>query len=533
MGRPRFLIGILLVSVTAVAVLPLYTSFYLHPSFTRLLTEQTAQEAVRVASHLASTRKDSGPLGRESITQELQEDISRFISDFGLQKVKVFAPSGEIVYSSEQGDVGGKNTQPYFREIVAKGEAHTNVTRRDRRTLEGETMPVDVVETYVPVMSGGMFLGAFEIYYNITAGKRQLDTLISRSSGLVYVVTLLLLAAVAIALRSAHRTVSERDRAEEDLREHKNRLEEIVQERTTELVEANSRLAAEINDRRGTEEKYRSLVESTGDSIYLVDAAFRYLFVNQTHLNRMGFPEVRFLGRPYGAFHTPEETEAFIEHVDRVFASGESVQHEHRSRRDGRCFLRTLSPVKDRHGTTVAVTVVSKDITEHKLMAERLEILSLTDELTGLFNRRGFFTLAEQQLKLAPRLNRQLLLISADLDRLKAINDTLGHQAGDRALVETAGILRETFRGSDVIARIGGDEFTVLQFARNGDGAGQLAERLRLNLARWNQAAERRFSLSLSVGIAAFDAERHRTIDDLLANADQIMYGEKRNRRQA
>ena len=111
-----------------------------------------------------------------------------------------------------------------------------------------------------------------------------------------------------------------------------------------------------------SEEKYSSLVESTADSIYLVDWDCKYLFVNEKHLSRLGLPKDQVIGKTYGELHSEDETEVFAEIVDEVFKTGKSVQHEHRSRRDGRYVLRTLSPVKDPEGRTTAVTVVSKDI---------------------------------------------------------------------------------------------------------------------------------------------------------------------------
>ncbi|MDI6810620.1 MAG: response regulator [archaeon] len=124
-----------------------------------------------------------------------------------------------------------------------------------------------------------------------------------------------------------------------------------------------------------SEEKYRSLVESTEDSVYLVDRDCRYLFVNDKHLSRLGLPIDKVIGSTYGEFHSPEEAEEFAEIVDQVFETGNSVQHEHRSRRDNRYVLRTLSPVKDSEGRTIGVTVVSKDITERKRMEKERERL--------------------------------------------------------------------------------------------------------------------------------------------------------------
>ena len=99
---------------------------------------------------------------------------------------------------------------------------------------------------------------------------------------------------------------------------------------------------------------------------------------------------------------------------------------------------------------------------ERKRMEEEIRSLSLTDELTGLYNRRGFTLLAEQEVKLAHRMNRTMLLFFCDVDNLKGINDTHGHAQGDLALKEVSAILKETFREADILARLGGDEFVVL-----------------------------------------------------------------------
>ena len=276
------------------------------------------------------------------------------------------------------------------------------------------------------------------------------------------------------------------------------------------------------------EEKYRSLVESTEDSIYLVDRNYRYLFMNKKHLSRMGLPEGGFLGRPYGEFHLPKETKEFIEKIDDVFKSGESVQHEHRSHMDGRYFLRTLSPVKTSDGTIQAVTVVSKDITSMKQVEEKWRTFSFTDELTGLYNRRGFFALVEQQLKLSNRLKRGVYMLYADLDNLKAINDTLGHQEGDRALIEITTILKETYRSSDIIARIGGDEFVVIPIGTAGDNLKIITDRLQKVIEIHNAESSRRYKLSISFGISYYDPERPCSIDELLFQGEQLMYEQKR-----
>jgi len=114
------------------------------------------------------------------------------------------------------------------------------------------------------------------------------------------------------------------------------------------------------------EERYRSLVESTDDSIYVVNRNCEYVFMNAKHRVRLDFPGNEYMGRGYGEFHLPEETKVFREKVDKVFRTGKSLHHEHRSRRDGRYFLRTLSPVRGRRRQILGVSIVSKNITHLK-----------------------------------------------------------------------------------------------------------------------------------------------------------------------
>lgn len=282
-----------------------------------------------------------------------------------------------------------------------------------------------------------------------------------------------------------------------------------------------------------SEERYRSLVESTEDSIYLMDREFRYLFMNQEHARRLGFSGDEYIGRSYRDLHSPDEIRDFTDQINMVFETGESVQHEHKSLRDGRYFLRTLSPLKDQNGIVTAVTVISKQITERKKMEEQLLILSLTDELTGLYNRRGFMTMAEQQMKVAERMKKGMHLLSADLDNLKWINDTHGHKVGDEVLRETADILRETFRKVDIIARIGGDEFVVFMLESDIAGTDFVESRLEETLESHNARAGRDFRISLSTGVAFYSPGERCSVEDLLVQADKLMYEKKRLKQQA
>jgi diguanylate cyclase (GGDEF)-like protein len=156
--------------------------------------------------------------------------------------------------------------------------------------------------------------------------------------------------------------------------------------------------------------------------------------------------------------------------------------------------------------------------------------LSINDELTGLYNRRGFLMLSQQQLKMAYRTGTPFLVIFVDLDGLKCINDSFGHQEGNHALVDTASILKDSFRQSDLLARIGGDEFAVYVTDACGDDSNRVVTRLQEKLQACNDGATRAYKLSFSIGVAQADVNNRLDIEGLLKQADAAMYHDKRCR---
>jgi len=160
---------------------------------------------------------------------------------------------------------------------------------------------------------------------------------------------------------------------------------------------------------------------------------------------------------------------------------------------------------------------------------ETLRALSLTDELTNLYNRRRFFDLAEQNLKMATLLKKRSLLLYIDMDDLKWINDNCGHNEGDKALIALAGVIKQTFRESDIIARIGGDEFVIL-LESTDENDKTATTRLQENLRNYNNKLTIDYNLSVSIGAAPFDPDHPVSIDELLDQADSSMYVQKGKR---
>ncbi|WP_413171376.1 diguanylate cyclase [Anabaena azotica] len=180
--------------------------------------------------------------------------------------------------------------------------------------------------------------------------------------------------------------------------------------------------------------------------------------------------------------------------------------------------------VKDR---TIAL---EKEIEERKAAEAEVRRLSLTDELTGLYNRRGFFVLAEQQLKLAERSQIPTCLMFIDLDGLKQINDQLGHEMGDAAIVASANLIKQTFRSSDTLGRLGGDEFVVLLQGKDPSLEVMIA-RLQSSIDEYNKSENKPFNVSMSIGVVNYDYSQPMSLDHLITLADELMYQQKRARK--
>jgi len=274
------------------------------------------------------------------------------------------------------------------------------------------------------------------------------------------------------------------------------------------------------------------ILDSIPALIYYKDRQGRILRANKMLADVLELPKARIEGRTSAELRPNERGEFWSDDLD-ILRTGEpkrGIVEPIATPLGTRWFLTAKIPHRDARGRIRGVVGFAMDVTEQRKMEEKILESALTDELTGLHNRRGFTTLAEQQMRFAKRTKTPMHLLYADVDGLKPINDRMGHQVGDRVVRETASLLRSTCRDSDVVARIGGDEFAVLMAQTSGMAPPVLVKRIRQRILQRNAEGEPP-ELSVSVGLATYDPANPCPIEELLRRADEFMYEEKRKKR--
>lgn len=284
-----------------------------------------------------------------------------------------------------------------------------------------------------------------------------------------------------------------------------------------------------------SEEHFRTAFDYAAIGMALVSPAGNWLRVNHSLCGIVGYTEAELLKTDFQAITHEDDLGNDLAHVYRMLA-GElhTCQVEKRyMHKDGQevWALTSISLVRDAQGAPIHFIFQIEDITERKRAEGAIKTLSLVDELTGLYNRRGFLAFSEQHLISVQRANKSLMVVYADLDGLKQINDSFGHKEGDRALMKTAEILRETFRSSDVLGRLGGDEFTVFAAVEPEGGVETVMARLNDKFQKYNSQNALPYRLSISVGLAFMHPDENQTVEDLMAQADESMYKNKRQRK--
>jgi diguanylate cyclase (GGDEF)-like protein/PAS domain S-box-containing protein len=276
---------------------------------------------------------------------------------------------------------------------------------------------------------------------------------------------------------------------------------------------------------------FASLFESAPEAIAILDEHDHIVRINGQFTALFGYSDEEALGKDINALIVPEELAEEGQTLCTKVAGGEGIRAESlRRHKDGHDFWVSISATRFIAGDEPGkVYAMYQDISARKRAEEDLRALLLVDELTGLPNRRAFITLSEQRLKLAIRMERDVLMIFIDVDHLKHINDTWGHLAGDRALIDTARVLKESCREADIIARLGGDEFVALMTVDSDQTAELVCERIKARVELHNLETPRGHPLSLSVGATRTKSEGT-MLADLLAQADTALYEQKRGR---
>jgi diguanylate cyclase (GGDEF)-like protein len=193
------------------------------------------------------------------------------------------------------------------------------------------------------------------------------------------------------------------------------------------------------------------------------------------------------------------------------------------------CALKLANLIKTRQGIENKLRIALEDLERYN---QQLNNISETDELTKLLNRRGFLNHARQMLNVTKRLKRDGALFFADLDGLKSINDTYGHEEGDNAIKVVAEVLKKAFRESDVLARLGGDEFTIFTLNANSNMLDMFEKRISSYVDDYNEASNKPYKVSVSIGAVPFLHTDVTDIESLMNQADILLYQQKKKKKE-
>ena len=289
-------------------------------------------------------------------------------------------------------------------------------------------------------------------------------------------------------------------------------------------------MVADISERKATEKmlleaeaRYRDLVETAHDLVWSMDAEGHWTYLNDAVTRIYGYTVQEMLHHHFSEFQAPESAER-DDTVHHALLRGEEILHYETIHLDKNGYRRYLSfnarPQINSTGNVVYITGTARDITEQKAYEEELAYQAQHDGLTGLSNRNFFQQELERQISRVSRSGADCALLYLDLDQFKYINDTLGHAAGDRLLIECAQMLRDHLREGDLLARFGGDEFTVLLYNVDINATRHVAEHIRKLFENYRfYESGNTFNITVSIGISAITSENSNA-DEILSHAD-------------
>ena len=294
--------------------------------------------------------------------------------------------------------------------------------------------------------------------------------------------------------------------------------------------EQHAALEAEL---RETRERFNAVFSHAPIGMALVATSGEFLMVNEALCELVGYSEQKLLEVSFQGITHPHDLEADLAYVEQTLA-GERSSYQMEKRylhADGRIVwvLLSVSLVRDADGEPLYFVSQIMDIDEQKAQEAELRAAASTDPLTGLMNRRAFEDALDRQLSFSLRHGGPGALLLIDIDGFKPVNDQAGHHTGDELLQEIAETLADTLRTSDVVARVGGDEFAAILGEASPPRASEVATRMVETVGRVVVPDERGGAIgrSISVGVAAFNGESGSSARELLISADQAMYKAK------
>jgi diguanylate cyclase (GGDEF)-like protein/PAS domain S-box-containing protein len=370
MLKTKFLRNIVLAALALAIALPFYNVFIAYPSFVRSLIEDTRADSERTAAHLKNMLVSQGRGFEGSSLPVDPKTVEAMKRDFNLLKIRVFSPEGEIIYSTDPGDLGDVNDRKYFRDIVAGNRSRTKVVEREGKSLEGQLMAGDVVETYVPITEGDRFLGVFEIYHDITARMEKYEDLKVRSSALLVLMAFGLVALVVITSSRAVKTINERRGAGEKLKKERDRMQQYL--------------------------------DIAGTAIVVLDSSGDVSLLNKRCCEILECSESEILGGNWFDTALPERFRDEVKDVFRQIMSGEVKPHKYHENpvvtKSGqeRLIAWSNTVLRDEKGTIVGTLSSGEDVTERKRAEEVLreseeKFRSLAEQSPNMIfiNKRG------------------------------------------------------------------------------------------------------------------------------------------------
>jgi len=351
--RINYLRNILIVSLIITLGFPILITQLIAPLFGGELIKNTQAEAVNVAKHMASmiipkqTEIIENSLSRESI-----RELQLMTTELKLMKLKIFSKSGKTIYSTAPEDIGVMNRKSYFHDIIAKGEVFTEVIKKGTRSLEDQKVTTDVVETYVPIIRNDSFIGAFEIYYDISDRKENLEKLLSTSSVILYLLAFCLMGANFIVLIQAGKNIARREQSDAALRQ--------------------------------SEEQYRLLAENVTDVIWTIDANQRFTYVSPSITALLGYSVEESLDQDINSALTEESrlvAEAMTKKTMHRLQETKGKPFElppmefEMLKKDGSPIWIEVkhSFITDKNGSVIGFMGVTRDITERRQSEELLQ----------------------------------------------------------------------------------------------------------------------------------------------------------------